>query len=222
MSWNNLSLSSDDSFDRRPRKSGKSSTRRRAFHNHCSLPLDRLVNVLEQRKGDEGVIDRWNQVAKSEPEKALHVLDAFANQGNFAQELWSSTIFSIRQSTTTAAQKDQLLDLIDKVPPQVVESMLWEVGELLQGWSGDGRQLARANGQPTVLFLARTHMGAGRESADAALAECFRSPTFSGLSGVVLSDSYRLHTTSWRPGVSPDVPLTVKEAALLQEWYGVR
>jgi hypothetical protein len=111
----------------------------------ASLPLDRLVNVLEQRKGDEGVIDRWNQVAKSEPEKALHVLDAFANQDNFARELWSSTIYSIRQSTMTDAQKDRLLDLIDKVPPHVVESMLWEMGELLQGWSGE------ASIQPRIL-----------------------------------------------------------------------
>ena len=50
----------------------------------------------------------------------------------------------------------------------------------------DGRQFARANGKPTVLFLARTRMGAGRESADAALRECFRSPDFAALSGVVI------------------------------------
>lgn len=86
----------------------------------------------------------------------------------------------------------------------------------------DGRQLARANGKPTVLFLARTHMGAGRESADSALEECFRSPSFSALSGVVLADTYRLHVTSWRPGVAPDVPLTGEEAARLSEWYAVR
>jgi hypothetical protein len=118
----------------------------------ASLPLDRLVNVLEQRKGDEGVIDRWNQVAKSEPEKALHVLETLANQGNFARELWSSTIFSIRQSTTTAAQKDQLIDLIDKVAPDVVESMLWEVGELLQGWSGEANIHARILAKTAALL----------------------------------------------------------------------
>lgn len=101
----------------------------------ASLPLDRLVNVLEQRKGDEGVIDRWNHVAKSEPEKALQLLDALADNGNFARELWSPTIYSIRQATTTDEQKLQLLDLIEKVPQKVVESMLWEIGELIQGWS---------------------------------------------------------------------------------------
>ena len=101
----------------------------------ASLPLDRLVNVLEQRKGDEGVIDRWNHVAKSEPEKALQLLDALADNGNFARELWSPTIYSIRQATTTDEQKLQLLDLIERVPQKVVESMLWEMGELIQGWS---------------------------------------------------------------------------------------
>ena len=86
----------------------------------------------------------------------------------------------------------------------------------------EGRQLARASGKPTLLFLARTHMGAGREPAEMALRECFRSPDFSALSGVVLSDTYRLHATSWRPGLSPDVPLTETEAARLADWYGVK
>lgn len=77
----------------------------------------------------------------------------------------------------------------------------------------DGRQLARANGQPTVLFLARTLRGAGREAADAALREAFRRADFATLSGVVLADSYRLYVTSWRPGYAPDVPLTATEVA---------
>jgi len=86
----------------------------------------------------------------------------------------------------------------------------------------EGRQLARANGKPTVLFLARTSRGAGREEADAALAECFRMADFSALSGVVLADTYRLHVTSWRPGITPDVPLTETEAASLKDWYAVK
>lgn len=86
----------------------------------------------------------------------------------------------------------------------------------------EGRQFARANGKPTVLFLARTRRGADRVSADAALRECFRSSDFAALSGVVLSDSYRLHVTSWRPGASPDVSLTEHESEQIAAWYGVR
>ena len=86
----------------------------------------------------------------------------------------------------------------------------------------EGRQLARAGGKPAVLFLARTRMGAGRELADAALRESFRSSDFSALSGVVMADSYRLYVTSWRPGCSPDVPLTEAETTRLNEWYGIR
>ena len=47
---------------------------------------------------------------------------------------------------------DQLLDLIDKVPPQVVESMLWEVGELLQGWSGEASIQARILAKTAALL----------------------------------------------------------------------
>lgn len=86
----------------------------------------------------------------------------------------------------------------------------------------EGRQLARAQGRPTVLFMARTTMGAGRESADAALHDAFRSGDFSSLSAVVLADSYRLYVTSWRPGHAPDVALTPGEAKRLSEWYDKR
>lgn len=86
----------------------------------------------------------------------------------------------------------------------------------------DGRQLALANGRPAVLFLARTHLGACRESADIALTECFAGTEFAGLSGVVLADSWKLHVTSWYPGLKPDVPLTDVEASALASWYGHR
>lgn len=84
----------------------------------------------------------------------------------------------------------------------------------------DGRQFAKAEGKPTVLFLARTYFGAGREMAQVALNEVFASSMFAPLSGVVLADSYRLHATSWHQGRTPDAQLTTKEAQQLKEWYG--
>ncbi len=84
----------------------------------------------------------------------------------------------------------------------------------------DGRQLALADGKPTVLFIARTRLGAGREAAGIALNECFRAPDFAGLSGVVLADSWKLYATSWHPGSKPDVPFTRTEMEALSEWYG--
>ena len=83
----------------------------------------------------------------------------------------------------------------------------------------DGRQLARANGRPTVLFLARTHMGAGRESAPIALREIFSDPNFAALSAVVVADSWKLYVTEWQPGAKPDVPLTAREAEAFDSWY---
>ena len=95
---------------------------------------------------------------------------------------------------------------------QVVKKLRKKVAE--------GRQLARARGKPTLLFLAWTHLGAGRESAHIALRECFAAPEFAALSGVVLSDSWKLYVTSWHPGTSPDVPLVDAESQALGSWYG--
>ena len=86
----------------------------------------------------------------------------------------------------------------------------------------NGRQLALANGKPTLLFLARWQWGASREAADWVLEECFGLRDFAALSGVVLADSYLFHVTSWRPAKSPDVPLSDREIAFLEEWYGNR
>jgi hypothetical protein len=97
---------------------------------------------------------------------------------------------------------------------QVVKKLRKKVAE--------GRQLAKAAGKPSILFLARTYLGAGRESAQIALRECFAAPDFSALSGVVLSDSYMLYVTSWNNGQVPDVALTVKETNQLNAWYGKR
>jgi len=83
----------------------------------------------------------------------------------------------------------------------------------------EGRQLALANGKPTLLFLARTYLGAGRELAGVALHDCFAHPHFSSLSGVVLADSWKLSATQWHEGIKPDVPFSQAESDRLAEWY---
>jgi hypothetical protein len=99
----------------------------------------------------------------------------------------------------------------DRQIDQVVKKLRKKVAE--------GRQLACARGKPALLFLARTHLGAGRESAQIALRECFAAPEFAALSGVVLSDSWKLYVTSWHPGTSPDVPFSDTESQALASWY---
>ena len=86
----------------------------------------------------------------------------------------------------------------------------------------EGRQLARVNGSPTVLFLARTYYGADRHAAEIAVKECFRSNEFAGLSGAVLADSWKFQITSWHPGITPDNPLTEVEKRRLRDWYAKR
>lgn len=85
----------------------------------------------------------------------------------------------------------------------------------------EGRQLARANGKPTLLFLARTRLGAGHESSQIAVEECLGGSDFSALSGVVLADSWKLYRTWWHPSIKkPDVPLTDLERETLTSFYG--
>lgn len=85
-----------------------------------------------------------------------------------------------------------------------------------------GKQLALANGSPTVLFLARTYYGADRHSAEIAVNECFHANEFVGLSGVVLADSWKFQITSWHPGVTSDTPLAEAEERRLRDWYAKR
>lgn len=73
-----------------------------------------------------------------------------------------------------------------------------------------------------MLFLARTHLGADRDSAKIALKECFNDADYTALSGVVVADSWRLFVTEWYPGIEPDVPLTKREADAFENWYGRR
>ncbi|PYR06759.1 MAG: hypothetical protein DMF99_25180 [Acidobacteria bacterium] len=84
----------------------------------------------------------------------------------------------------------------------------------------EGRQLARANGRPTVLFLGRTHLGAGRESAQISLREIFSDQNVAALSAVVVADSWKLCVTEWQPGTKPDAPLTAREGEAFDGWYG--
>jgi len=94
-----------------------------------------------------------------------------------------------------------------------------QVAKKLRKKATEGRQLALANGKPTVLFLARTYYGAGAEMARIAVEECFASPDFAALSGVVVADTWRLFKTTWYPGQRPDVPLSNNETDVLASWY---
>lgn len=94
-----------------------------------------------------------------------------------------------------------------------------QVVEKIRKKVADGRQFALARGKPTVLFLALTRRGADRVAAEIALDESFRLPAFAGLSGVVLADSWRFHTTTWHRGAAPDTPLKDTECEKFSEWY---
>ena len=97
-----------------------------------------------------------------------------------------------------------------------------QVDKKVRKKAAQGKQLDLAKGSPTLLFLARTYYGADRLLAEIAVKECFRSSEFATLSGVVLVDSWKFQTTSWYPGVTPDIALTEVEKRRLRDWYAKR
>lgn len=118
----------------------------------------------------------------------------------------TNTTQRVRPDITGAYSLDPNVEI-----DQVVKKLRKKVAE--------GRQLALADGRPTLLFLGRRRLGAGRVCAQIALSECFRAADFAALSGVVLADSWKLFATSWHPGVTPDVPFSKLECRRLEEWY---
>jgi hypothetical protein len=84
----------------------------------------------------------------------------------------------------------------------------------------DGRQLALARGIPSLLFLGRNRLGADSVTARWGIQECFSDPEFSRLSGLVVSDTWKLVKTEFHAGPNAETPLSKKEIKILQEWFG--
>lgn len=84
----------------------------------------------------------------------------------------------------------------------------------------DGRQLAAARGVPSLLFLGRNRLGADSVTSRWGIRECFSDPSFSCLSGLVASDTWKLLNTEFHVGPNAAVPLSGQEVEILQEWFG--
>ncbi len=82
-----------------------------------------------------------------------------------------------------------------------------------------GRQLAVARGIPSLLFFGRNRDGADRVTAGWGIQRCFVDPSFSRLSGLVLSDTWKLLNTEFHVAPKPEMPLSEKEVEILQEWF---
>ena len=84
----------------------------------------------------------------------------------------------------------------------------------------DGRQLALAMKIPAILVLELNRLGADDITSRIGIEVCFDDPDFSKLSGVVVSDSWKLMTTRFYRGKNPEIPLSMVELTAFQSWFG--
>jgi len=82
----------------------------------------------------------------------------------------------------------------------------------------DGRQLALAQGVPTILVFGLNRLGADEVIFNIGIEACFDNLRFSKLSGVVLSDSWKFIGTRFYQSKNSEVPLSGKEFKILKEW----
>lgn len=101
---------------------------------------------------------------------------------------------------------------VDRLVQQVVDKIRKKVAQ--------GKQLAVARGNPSLLFLGRNRLGADKVAARFGIAECFTDPVFAALSGIVVSDSWKLIQTEFYIGSKPAVPLSSNEIEILKRWFG--
>jgi len=100
------------------------------------------------------------------------------------------------------------------------EALVKQVVAKLRKKVAGGRQLALVRGNPSLLFLGRNRLGADNLTSRWGIKECFGDPDFAKLSGVIVSDSWKLIGTELHPGLLPEIPLSTNEIEVLTRWFG--
>ncbi len=85
--------------------------------------------------------------------------------------------------------------------------------------AANGRQIALAKGVPAILILGLNRLGADDVTSRIGIEVCFDDPDFSKLSGVVVSDTWKLMTTRFYIGKRPEIPLSDAESKALTVWF---
>lgn len=86
--------------------------------------------------------------------------------------------------------------------------------------AANGCQLALAKGVPAILILGLNRLGADDVISRIGIGMCFDDPDFSKLSGVVVSDTWKLMTTRFYRGKRPEISLSEAESKALTTWFG--
>jgi hypothetical protein len=83
-----------------------------------------------------------------------------------------------------------------------------------------GKQIAKITDAPAMLFLGLNGNGPGQFEAGLAVQELFKAPEGSKLSGVVLSDSWKLLGTEFWVNRGAAHRLSTVEVERLGSWFG--
>jgi len=100
-----------------------------------------------------------------------------------------------------------------------VNALLDQVIHKITKKVADGRQLALAQGVPTILVFGLNRLGADDVIFKIGMEACFEDLRFSKLSGVILSDSWKFIGTRFYQSNRSQIPLSGKEFNLLKSWF---
>jgi len=209
-------------------------------------PLRTLVPILEERLESfnalpykqEEVSRKVNELRANrfEPDFRNHVFEICV-LGFFAKEGVLTDIEVLTGSSTVDGEinvdgRPILIEVTftsqELLPPGSgiywvdVEQFVGQVVHKIRKKAADGRQLALARGIPSLLFLGRNRLGADELTAKWGIKECFADPEFAKLSGVIVSDSWRLIATEFYVAPSPEVPFSANETRILTGWFQSR
>jgi len=100
-----------------------------------------------------------------------------------------------------------------------VNQFVSQVVDKIRKKVAQGRQLALARHNPSILVLGRNRLGADKVTSRWGVNECFDDPDFGKLSAVVVSDTWKLLRTEVHVAPQPDVPLSGREIETLNRWF---
>ena len=102
-----------------------------------------------------------------------------------------------------------------------VNQFVTQVVDKIRKKVAEGRQLALVRRNPSILVLGRNRLGADKVTSRWGVNECFDDPDFGKLSGVVVSDTWKLLRAEFHIAPQPDVPLSGREIETLTRWFGI-
>lgn len=89
----------------------------------ATLPQDELVVMLqdtEERR--DGLLDAWKQLADTDPETAIGVLEELAQKGNSGPgDIWEYGLWGLRESAKRPERRARILAALEQIPHALID-----------------------------------------------------------------------------------------------------